>query len=211
MNFVESFIESLPALHKSTIPPDESCPICLLSFEDILHDETQEDPLSGVTKLPSCHHVFCRRDLVEWIRGMNGKCPYCRHAFLDIRPPSDSDGESSDGGEYIPMDDDDEEEDSFTLDTDGFTEASDFDVEVVEDIDIGLYQNWREPSSDDVADVSSDYLTDGDSLSTSEDLSLGSDEMEAQLDDIIAIHEDDSDEPQELLSNLPHEEQEDKD
>jgi len=77
------------------------------------------------------------------------------------------------------MDDDEEEEDSFMVDTDGFTEASDFDVEV-DDIDIRSYQDWREPSSDDMADASSDWLTDGDSFSTIEEVNSDSDGMQPQ-------------------------------
>ncbi|THV08608.1 hypothetical protein K435DRAFT_833028 [Dendrothele bispora CBS 962.96] len=205
---VQQFLESLPVLSKSEIPQQESCPICLVPFEDVLNDATIDDSVSGVTKLDTtCGHVFCRKDIVEWVRGMHGSCPFCRQPFLDIRPPSDSDGESSDGGEYVPMDDDEEEEDSFTLDTDGFTEGSDFDVEVVEDIDIGMYQDWREPD-DDMGDASSDWLTDGDSFSTSEgDLSLRS-EMHVQDAENVAIHED---EGQDTVINLDNEEPEAKD
>jgi hypothetical protein len=56
---------------------------------------------------------------------------------LDIRPPSDSDDESSDGGEYLP--DDDDEEDAFP-DTDGF--ASESGDPMAEDIDLEGYTSW---------------------------------------------------------------------
>jgi hypothetical protein len=54
---------------------------------------------------------------------MHGTCPTCRHPFLDIRPPSESEDESSDGGEYVP---------DYDFDTDGFTDAEDYDDEEIE-------------------------------------------------------------------------------
>ncbi|TRM58766.1 hypothetical protein BD626DRAFT_510460 [Schizophyllum amplum] len=60
-------------------------------------------------------------DLVEWIKNMHGSCPTCRRTYLDIRPRTDSDDESSDGGEYVP-ERDAEEEDSYVLDDDDFSE-----------------------------------------------------------------------------------------
>lgn len=59
----------------------------------------------------------------------HGNCPTCRTPFLDIRPPSDSDNESSDGGEYLPAEDEDDEDEE-DIDHDGFTsEPEEFDVE----------------------------------------------------------------------------------
>ncbi len=92
---------------------------------------------------------------------------------MNIRPPSDSDGESSDGGEYIPNEEDEEEEeeDSYLLDTDGVTEP---DAEM-EELDLSVYQNW-EPD-DEMDDGSSEWgLTDGDSFSDGEP-SLESEEV----------------------------------
>ncbi|KAF8192557.1 hypothetical protein BJ912DRAFT_1057906 [Pholiota molesta] len=75
-------------------------------------EEDNEEVLVGVTKLEGCGHVFCRRDLTEWIRSQHGSCPTCRHTFLNIRPLSAvSDDESSDGGEYVPNPEDFEDED----------------------------------------------------------------------------------------------------
>jgi hypothetical protein len=57
---------------------------------------------------------------------------------MDVTPPSDSDGESSDGGEYMPPSDDFEDEEDGFFDTDGFT---DHDVEdYAYDDDIPLYE-----------------------------------------------------------------------
>ncbi|KAJ3986922.1 hypothetical protein F5890DRAFT_1501268 [Lentinula detonsa] len=178
MNHLESihdFIEALPYIDKHSVPEGVCCPICLVSFEDILEDASAEKPLGGVTMLPSCQHTFCRNDLIEWIQGMHGSCPSCRHVFLDIRPPSDSDSESSDGGEYFPNEE--EEEDPYMSDTDDFTEMDEFDFEM-EEVDLDMYQNW-EPSDigDEIEDVSLEWgLTDGESFSNSdEEVSLESD------------------------------------
>lgn len=102
----------------------------------------------------------------------HGSCPTCRHTFLDIRPPSDSDDESSDGGEWIPDEHEEEEDDDAFLDTDGFTEAGEFDVEQME---LDLEDIW------DLEDNDMDWgLTDGESEPFSEgDMSSNSPEEEA--------------------------------
>ncbi|KII94821.1 hypothetical protein PLICRDRAFT_193049 [Plicaturopsis crispa FD-325 SS-3] len=141
-------ISSLPALPRDAVPVDDACAICLVPFKDILEveDALEEDAeewggRGGVTKVEGCGHMFCMQDLVEWIRNLHGSCPTCRHEFLDIRPPSESDGESSDGGEYMPGDDDeddeeDEEEDDGFLDTDGF-DVDEMDMEFDDEMDGG--------------------------------------------------------------------------
>ena len=63
----------------------------------------------------------------------HGSCPSCRNVFSSIKPPSDSDNESSDG-DYVPGDDEeDEEEDYGFFDSDDFMETDsvfdDMDVE----------------------------------------------------------------------------------
>jgi hypothetical protein len=79
---------------------------------------------------------------------------------LDIRPPSDSDGESSDGGEYLP-DNDEEEEDAFP-DTDGF--ASESGDPMAEDIDLEGYNSWSGSYNahdvQDDMDWETDYTSD---------------------------------------------------
>ncbi|KDQ64265.1 hypothetical protein JAAARDRAFT_52239 [Jaapia argillacea MUCL 33604] len=145
-------ISTLPNLSTDSIPIDDSCPICLVSFRCLVDCGTSTAPTSilrpeiaesekletfgdvanewaaeeedlenarGVTRLDGCGHVFCRKDLIVWISSFHGTCPTCRHTFLDIRPPSDSDDESSDGGEYIPHTNpssDFEDEDDLDLD-----------------------------------------------------------------------------------------------
>lgn len=62
------------------------------------------------------------------------------------------------------------------VDTDGFTEADEFDVEM-EEVDLDVYQNWEPSDIEDVADDGSSEwgLTDGDSFSNSDgDMSLES-------------------------------------
>ncbi|KAE9410445.1 hypothetical protein BT96DRAFT_871338 [Gymnopus androsaceus JB14] len=197
LELINNFIESLPYLDKDEVPEDSCCAICLIPFEEIFEDVSIDKPLDGgVTQLPSCQHIFCRHDLVEWIRGMHGSCPTCRRTFIsNIRPPSDSDGESSDGGEYIPNDEEDDEEDSYLVDTDGFTEADEFDVEMGE-VDLDVYQSWQPSDIDDaVDDGSSEWgLTDGDSVSNSDgDISFESESVSVHSDTNIIIQEDEDD------------------
>ncbi|KAJ4466498.1 hypothetical protein J3R30DRAFT_3586891 [Lentinula aciculospora] len=199
LELINRFIESLPCLGQDSVAADICCPICLVSFEDIFKDAPAEKPLRGVrgvTMLPSCKHLFCRNDLTEWIRSMHGSCPSCRRVFLNIRPPSDSDGESSDGGEYLPNEED-EEEDSYMLDTDYFDDADEFDFEM-EEVDLDMYRNWqRNDACDEIGDASSECsLTDGESLMNSdEEISFESDSASAVHGDgdiIIQKDEDDN-------------------
>ena len=104
----------------------------------------------------------------------HGTCPACRHVFLDIKPVSESDNESSDD-DYIPGDDyeDDEEDLEFTdddesvfsldLDPSGLDEFVDAEEEIVGDdeADGDSMRNWG--------------LSDGDSLSDGE-LSFNADD-----------------------------------
>ncbi|KAH8106012.1 hypothetical protein BXZ70DRAFT_1061436 [Cristinia sonorae] len=127
-------ILGLPSLVKEQVTLEDNCGICLQSFGTILEDESlngmlleleggQKVELSGVTKLEGCGHVFCRLDLIEWIKGHHGTCPACRHQFLEI--PSQSDVEESEPDEdYIPEDDD--------FDSDGFTDADDWELDADE-------------------------------------------------------------------------------
>ncbi|EGN93086.1 hypothetical protein SERLA73DRAFT_163758 [Serpula lacrymans var. lacrymans S7.3] len=134
---IQLAVADLPQVSAEDIPQDESCPICLLSFAKILSEEQElegagdEAEEKGITRLTSCGHMFCRNDLAEWIRSFHGSCPTCRHSFLDVQIPVDSDGESSDG-DYMPDEEDEEEEDEF-LDTDGFNDE--FEVEMEIDMD----------------------------------------------------------------------------
>jgi len=105
----------------------------------------------------------------------HGNCPTCRHTFLDIRLPSESDDESSDGGEYIPDDDFDDEEDGFIDTSDGFSDAFDY---LAEDMDTDVGDEWgdeapaidadMEDAVDEIDDEAVWGLTDGESSNMSE-------------------------------------------
>ncbi|KAJ6614289.1 hypothetical protein B0H10DRAFT_164164 [Mycena sp. CBHHK59/15] len=187
---IARLVDSLPVLSKDTgLDLDDSCPICLTSFDALLAEEHNND--RGVTKL-SCGHIFCRKDLLEWIRNLvglpvnearhilnlsfqHGSCPTCRYEFLDIRPPG-SDDESSDGGEYIPNEDDDEEDDIFI---DGFTDA-DFDTE---DMDVDL---------DDLLDRSDDdEMPIGAESEPSSEGDIGVDQDDVPVEVSVSIMGDD--------------------
>jgi hypothetical protein len=104
----------------------------------------------------------------------HGNCPTCRSLFLDIHPPSESDDESSDGGEYVPNDEDEDEEEDTFLDTDGFTDADAEEFEVDEmdlDVDLDLWNDAAEDGAERTDGVEEWGLTDGESFSD-EDISL---------------------------------------
>ncbi|KAJ7068250.1 hypothetical protein C8F01DRAFT_1364632 [Mycena amicta] len=117
---ITAFWTALPRLQAADLDLQDNCPICFSDFDALLLE-------CGVSKLP-CGHIFCLKDLRQWIRNMHGNCPTCRDVFLDIRPPASDD--ESDGGEYIPNDEDEEEEDSFAFTSDM---ESDGDMDIEDD------------------------------------------------------------------------------
>jgi len=163
MDLIDPIINSLPILTANDlVNADDSCPICLVPFSSIL-----SDPESGITKLDACNHIFCRKDLTQWIRSWHGSCPTCRQVFLDIRPPSESDDESSDGGEYIPNehdDDFDDFDDDAVIATDEFSDAAEFEVDEMEPV---LRDEWDNENQDidqdglDWAASDSDFPSEG--------------------------------------------------
>ncbi|TFK28784.1 hypothetical protein FA15DRAFT_691563 [Coprinopsis marcescibilis] len=145
---IRQAIRDLPVLAKGGFDEHEMCAICLMPFSSIpsegnqtgdnlnqqneaqsIPQEQLEDTVYGVTKLDYCGHTFCKRDLTEWINGLHGSCPTCRHPFLELHLPSETDDESSDGGEYIPNEDFEEEDETFDF-TDGFSEADGPEAEI---------------------------------------------------------------------------------
>ncbi|KAF9462598.1 hypothetical protein BDZ94DRAFT_1260799 [Collybia nuda] len=152
---IKAIIESLPILSQPSElnDSDDTCPICLMSFTSLMQDS---NPDAGVTKLTACNHVFCRRDLIQWIESRHGSCPTCRHSFLDIRPPSESDDESSDGGEYIPNEQEDEfdDDDDVFIDTDGFSDAADYPMELE-------YNAWEDGGHGSGTDVEDEDMENG--------------------------------------------------
>ncbi|KAF5363304.1 hypothetical protein D9756_000670 [Leucocoprinus leucothites] len=126
---VKNFIQDLPVLPREQIPLEDNCPICLLPFVEILQDEEEstekgleekegDKEVGGITKLEECGHIFCRRDLVEWIKTHHLSCPTCRSRFIQINTYQDD--ASSDGGEYLPSS---EGEDDIEVDADLFEVA----------------------------------------------------------------------------------------
>ncbi|KAI0787161.1 hypothetical protein BC629DRAFT_1440340 [Irpex lacteus] len=186
-------IDKLPKLSLEEIPsPEDSCPICLNPFTAIYAGEVQNEgtatlsgvvapklvDMSGLTRLEGCGHVFCRVDLIEWIRGSHGTCPACRHTFADIRPITESDGESSDG-DYVPEDDEDdgftdEDMDDWGMDTDPMEPFTDAEDE--EEVDVEL-DAW-EDSEEGMENLG---LSDGDSMSEG-DLAMVSGDEGVSLD-----------------------------
>ncbi|GJE84983.1 C3HC4-type zinc finger protein [Phanerochaete sordida] len=203
---VERAVQALPTLAAHDVPADDSCPICLLPFASVLGGENvgpgHSRELAGVTKLAGCGHVFCRLDLIEWIRGRHGTCPACRHTFLDVQPVSESDGESSDG-DYVPDYDDWDDDEDVDFSTD---EGSDFAVDPFEaehepdawDFDAGLMDGlereaWRPSSQFDP--LENWGLSDGDSLSEG-DRTMSADEaleVDAMIDADVRVQEEESD------------------
>ena len=64
-------ISKLPTLTAEQVPPEDTCPICLVPFLTIITGAAQNEgvlngvapnpvKLSGVTRLGGCGHVFCR-------------------------------------------------------------------------------------------------------------------------------------------------------
>ncbi|KAF8627186.1 hypothetical protein AX15_004504 [Amanita polypyramis BW_CC] len=156
---IQLFIDALPALTGDELASlaEDACPICLVPFV-ALNNSTVTTSERTVTKLIECGHVFCRKDLVEWIRGRHGSCPTCRHTFLNVRPPSESDDESSDGGEYMPNSDDIEDEEDGFLDTDGFT---DVDAEDFTEDDPDIFNDvWDGTTVDDIYEDALDFDED---------------------------------------------------
>jgi len=86
---IKAIIEKLPRLTEADLERsghhDSSCSICLNTFLASIAEEemayVMDSPAQpvedlGVTRLAGiCEHVFCRKDLLAWIReGVNVKC-----------------------------------------------------------------------------------------------------------------------------------------
>ncbi|KAJ6515940.1 hypothetical protein C8R45DRAFT_958163 [Mycena sanguinolenta] len=188
-SIVAAFISSLPVLAKDDVDIDDACPICLVSFESLLADTESED--CGVTKLDCgpISHIFCRKDLLEWIRNLHGSCPTCRYEFLDIHPPG-SDDESSDGGEYIPNPDEEDEEDGFIYSSDGVTDT-DYEMEVDPDDDM-----WERTDSEGMhINAESEPSSEGDSMEDQDGVAVEVDVSVMQDDDSESSDEAQAEEP----------------
>ncbi|KAK1224396.1 hypothetical protein PQX77_012692 [Marasmius sp. AFHP31] len=206
---ITNFINSLSLLKPHQLSEDDFCPICFIPFTDILNEQsTSKESIIGITRLESCGHIFCMKDLVEWIRGMHGNCPTCRHIFLDIRPPSDSDDESSDGGEYMPNPDEDDDESiyNYDIDTDPLTDADDQGSVDTDGMDLDEYNTWEGDMGPLEDDLGND--TDGDSSAIHSEEAFG--EVLQTDDGSISIHEDEVLEEGGVLDEIQVDEHEQK-
>lgn len=158
---IDDAINDLPVVSKDNIRLDDACCICMETYGAIYEraerDEsrpipgswpTPEEPNSdeGVTMLEGCGHMFCRKDMIEWIKACHNTCPVCRNVFTHFYIPTASEYESSDGGEYVPSDGIDEEEDAFSA-VDGY---SDLDLEALGQSDGS--PEWRRYAHDEEED-----------------------------------------------------------
>ncbi|KAI0354942.1 hypothetical protein OH77DRAFT_1425544 [Trametes cingulata] len=95
---------SLPKLTEGDLATlgesDSTCPICLNSLLALLSEEemalamdTPAHPVEelGVTRLEqTCGHIFCRKDIRNWLNGGHTTCPTCRRPFIAPLPGDDA-------------------------------------------------------------------------------------------------------------------------
>ncbi|OBZ68998.1 hypothetical protein A0H81_11354 [Grifola frondosa] len=93
---LEAFESGLPKLKEADLSAlgheDSTCPICLTPFMAVLAEEemalAMDSPAHaaeelGVTRLvQTCGHVFCRRDIRQWLHLGRRTCPTCRRPFI---------------------------------------------------------------------------------------------------------------------------------
>lgn len=93
---IEAVTGRLPRLTEADLElighRDSSCSICMTTFlASLAAEETagaMESPAQpvddlGVTRLAdTCGHLFCRKDLLTWIRDGNSSCPICRARLI---------------------------------------------------------------------------------------------------------------------------------
>ncbi|KAH9891627.1 hypothetical protein C8Q73DRAFT_700071 [Cubamyces lactineus] len=111
------FADALPRLTESQLAAlgqsDSTCPICLTSLSALLAEEetaiamdSPAHPIEqlGVTRLAeTCGHIFCRKDIREWLFQGNTTCPTCRRPFVDF-PQEQSDETTERANEQIVRD-----------------------------------------------------------------------------------------------------------
>lgn len=54
---IDELIANLPHVHPKDVAAEDSCPICLIPFQECYEQQGSEH--AGVTKL-DCGHIFCR-------------------------------------------------------------------------------------------------------------------------------------------------------
>ncbi|KAI0917173.1 hypothetical protein AcW1_007562 [Taiwanofungus camphoratus] len=97
---MKAFTKELPKLTEADLVElgqhDAPCPICLTSLLALLAEEemalAMDSPAHpteqlGVTRLTqTCGHVFCRKDILNWMREGRKTCPTCRRPFVTSAP-----------------------------------------------------------------------------------------------------------------------------
>ncbi|KAI9058334.1 hypothetical protein FKP32DRAFT_1659618 [Trametes sanguinea] len=109
------FVDALPRLTERDLTAlghaDSTCPICLNSLLALLAEEemalVMESPAHpveglGVTRLAqTCGHIFCRKDIREWVLQGNTTCPTCRRAFITPTPEEIQAAEQARGAQEL--------------------------------------------------------------------------------------------------------------
>jgi hypothetical protein len=102
----QELVGNLPRLQEADVislgHQDSVCPICFTPVLALLAEEetalVMDSPAHpqeelGVTRLAQpwqCGHLFCRRDISQWIRGGHDSCPTCRRPLVAPNAHSDS-------------------------------------------------------------------------------------------------------------------------
>jgi len=95
-----AFLEGLPKLTEHDLAAlgegDSPCPVCLTPFQALLAEEETAHAMDspahpvedlGVTRLvQTCGHMFCRKDIRNWMREGRKTCPTCRRPFMEPDP-----------------------------------------------------------------------------------------------------------------------------
>ncbi|KAF8327611.1 uncharacterized protein EI90DRAFT_1771697 [Cantharellus anzutake] len=111
----DDFVDSLPTITEAELRTsghqDDSCPICQETFLSVIAlaemayamDSPANSPYElGVTRIPSCGHYFCKKDLAKWIiSAKKDTCPACRTQMGVPHLPQDpSFGTIQTGGQF---------------------------------------------------------------------------------------------------------------
>ncbi|KAI0053590.1 hypothetical protein FA95DRAFT_1552077 [Auriscalpium vulgare] len=101
----QQIVDGLPHLTEEQLDElghhESSCPICMNTHLASIAEEelamvmdSPAHPLEtlGVTRLSqTCGHIFCRKDLLTWIRDGHPSCPLCRTPFITPADAATSD------------------------------------------------------------------------------------------------------------------------
>jgi len=112
---IRQVTDSLPKLSEVDLERigqlESMCPICMnlhrVSIAEEEHAQAMDSPAlpiddMGVTQLKeTCGHIFCRKDILTWVRGGHPSCPLCRTSFIKSSTPNhDTDGQQVSDDEF---------------------------------------------------------------------------------------------------------------